>query len=226
MQHDPADDFRYPPAPGRAAWPMSSTGFPRRGTAARRRASRIWKLASRRPEGPALSMEENDLIIRPITGAEELGLFCQLPYVLNEELAGDLADGRRRPDWMWVALRGSQLLARAAWWTRRSGDAPLILDVLDVDDSSPDLDRADILDRLLRAAMAATSHRRAASSAVQPVRPAGLARQPGRAAASRRPHGGPGTDRCPALRRAAAPGMAARFRCSGAQRAPGVPPGP
>ncbi len=101
-------------------------------------------------------MEENDLIIRPITGAEELGLFCQLPYVLNEELAGDLADGRRRPDWMWVALRGSQLLARAAWWTRRSGDAPLILDVLDVDDSSPDLDRADILDRLLRAAMAAT----------------------------------------------------------------------
>lgn len=101
-------------------------------------------------------MAENDLTIRPITGRDELGLFCQLPYVLNEELAEDLADGRRRPEWMWVALRGNQLLARAAWWTRQGGDAPLILDVLDIDDRSPDLDRADILDRLLRTAMAAT----------------------------------------------------------------------
>ena len=80
-------------------------------------------------------MEHNDLTMHPITGREELGLFSQLPYVLNEELADDLAAGRRRPEWMWVALRGDRLLARAAWWTRRGGDASLILDVLDVDDS-------------------------------------------------------------------------------------------
>ncbi|HEY1644310.1 MAG TPA: GNAT family N-acetyltransferase [Streptosporangiaceae bacterium] len=101
-------------------------------------------------------MDLNDITMRPITGPGELGLFCQLPYVLNEELAGDLAEGRRRPEWMWVAVRGNQLLARAAWWTRKSGGAPLVLDVLDVDDRSPDLDRADLLDRLLRTAIAAT----------------------------------------------------------------------
>jgi RimJ/RimL family protein N-acetyltransferase len=100
-------------------------------------------------------VEQNDLTIRPITGRDELDLFSQLPYVLNEELAGDLAAGRRRPEWMWVALRRDRLLARAAWWSRR-GDAPLILDVLDVDDSTSGRDRVDIGARLLHAAMAAT----------------------------------------------------------------------
>jgi RimJ/RimL family protein N-acetyltransferase len=94
--------------------------------------------------------------MRPITGREELGLFSQLPYVLNEELADDLAAGRRRPEWMWVALRGDQLLARAAWWSRRAGDAPLILDVFDIDDSTPGPGCVDIGVRLLHAAMAAT----------------------------------------------------------------------
>ncbi|KIF79629.1 GCN5 family acetyltransferase [Streptomyces sp. 150FB] len=92
--------------------------------------------------------------MRPITGREELDLFCQLPYVLNEELADDLAAGRRRPEWMWVALRGDRLLARAAWWGRQGGDVPLILDVLDVEDSAPGPDRVDIGVRLLRAATA------------------------------------------------------------------------
>jgi len=36
----------------------------------------------------------------------KLGRFCQLPYVLNHELADDLDQGRRRPEWMWMALRG------------------------------------------------------------------------------------------------------------------------
>jgi RimJ/RimL family protein N-acetyltransferase len=104
-----------------------------------------------------LTLEHNDLTMRPITGREELDLFCQLPYVLNEELADDLAAGRRRPEWMWVALRGDRLLARAAWWSRRGVDAPLVLDILDMDDDgSPGLDRVDIGVRLLHAAMAAT----------------------------------------------------------------------
>ncbi|MFD7219593.1 GNAT family N-acetyltransferase [Streptomyces sp. NPDC059892] len=94
--------------------------------------------------------------MRPITGHEELDLFSQLPYVLNKELADDLAAGRRRPEWMWVALRGDRVLARAAWWSRPGGGAPLILDVLDIDDSLAGPDRVDIGVRLLHAAMAAT----------------------------------------------------------------------
>ncbi len=101
-------------------------------------------------------MNTNDLAIRPITGPEELGLFSRLPYVLNDELADDLAAGRRRPEWMWVALRGDRLLARAAWWSRSDGDAPFILDVVDIDDSAPGSGHVDIGVRLLRTAMAAT----------------------------------------------------------------------
>lgn len=100
-------------------------------------------------------MEQNDLTVRPITGREELDLFTRLPYVLNEELPDDLAAGRRRPAWMWVALRGDRLLARAAWWGRQGDEVPLVLDVLDVDDSAPGPDRVDIGVRLLRAATAA-----------------------------------------------------------------------
>ncbi|MFH9230130.1 GNAT family N-acetyltransferase [Streptomyces lydicus] len=94
--------------------------------------------------------------MRPITGREELDIFSQLPYTLNEELADDLAADRRRPEWMWVALRGDRLLARAAWWSRPGSDAPLILDVLDIDDSASDPDRVDTGVRLLHTAMAAT----------------------------------------------------------------------
>ncbi|MFJ9033269.1 GNAT family N-acetyltransferase [Streptomyces sp. NPDC102274] len=93
--------------------------------------------------------------MRPITGREELDLFSQLPYVLNEELADDLANGRRRPEWMWVALRGDRLLARAAWWSRSADDAPLVLDVFDIEDSASGPDQLDIGVRLLRTAMAA-----------------------------------------------------------------------
>ncbi|MFJ9468168.1 hypothetical protein [Streptomyces caniferus] len=59
--------------------------------------------------------QTNDLTMRPITGCEELDLSSQLPYFLNEELVDDLARGRRRPEWMRVALRGDRLLATAAW---------------------------------------------------------------------------------------------------------------
>lgn len=100
-------------------------------------------------------MKQNDLTMRPINGPEELDLFSQLPYVLNEELADDLAVGRRRPEWMWVALRGDRLLARAAWWSRAGSDTPLILDVLDIDDNAANSDHRDIGVRLLHTAMAA-----------------------------------------------------------------------
>ncbi|MFD8609823.1 GNAT family N-acetyltransferase [Streptomyces sp. NPDC059631] len=103
-------------------------------------------------------MEQNDLTLRPLRGREELDLFTRLPYGLNVELADDLATGRRRPEWMWVALRGDRLVARAAWWSRPGGGAPLVLDVLDIDDDVPEpgADRLDIGERLLRTALAAT----------------------------------------------------------------------
>ncbi|MBW4718719.1 GNAT family N-acetyltransferase [Saccharothrix obliqua] len=97
-------------------------------------------------------MEQNDLIVRPLTGREELDLFSRLPYVLDAEIADDLAAGRRRPEWLWVALRGDHLVAKAAWWGR--GDAtPQLLDVFDLDVDAPD--RVDVGARLLRTAMAA-----------------------------------------------------------------------
>jgi hypothetical protein len=93
---------------------------------------------------------QNDIMIRSITGAEELGLFCALDYLFNDELADDLASGRRRPAWMWVALRGEHLVARAAWWGSADDAAPSLLDILDVAD---DPDRIDVGVRLLTAAL-------------------------------------------------------------------------
>lgn len=103
-----------------------------------------------------MTVEYHDLTIRPITGRNELDLFCALPYVLNGELADDLAADRRRPEWMWIALRGDRLLARAAWWSRSGGDKPFLLDVLDVDDGLATPARVDVGRRLLHTAMAAT----------------------------------------------------------------------
>ncbi|WP_327292250.1 GNAT family N-acetyltransferase [Streptomyces sp. NBC_01198] len=96
-----------------------------------------------------------DLAVRPITGPEELGLFSRLPYVLNGELADDLAAGRRRPEWMWVALRGDRLLARAAWWGRAGDGVPLYLDVLDIEDDAGDPERLEVAEHLVRTATAA-----------------------------------------------------------------------
>ncbi|GAA4633033.1 GNAT family N-acetyltransferase [Actinoallomurus vinaceus] len=93
--------------------------------------------------------------MRPITGREELDLFSRFPYVLNEELPDDLADGRRQAEWMWVALDGDRLLARTAWWARPGRDTPLLLDILDIDDGLPARSRVEVGERLLRTAMAA-----------------------------------------------------------------------
>ncbi len=94
----------------------------------------------------------NDLTIRPITGPAELTLFNRLPYVQNHEFADDLAKGRRRPSWMWMALDGDRLLARMSWWCREQDNAPFLLDVLDVDDNAHDVDRVAVAEQLLRAA--------------------------------------------------------------------------
>ncbi|MFJ4918579.1 GNAT family N-acetyltransferase [Streptomyces sp. NPDC088725] len=97
------------------------------------------------------------MTVRHLTGPGELDLFCRLSYLLDHELADDLAAGRRRPTAMWVALEGDRLLARAAWWTSAAGRDPLALDcldVFDVDDTLPDPYRSEVALRLLETATA------------------------------------------------------------------------
>lgn len=99
-----------------------------------------------------MTVEPYELTVRAITGPDELELFRQLPYSLNHELPDDLDSGRRRPEWMWVALRGDRLAARAAWWGQPEHDRPLLLDFFDLDGGSPD--RVEVGARLLTAAIA------------------------------------------------------------------------
>lgn len=94
------------------------------------------------------------LTIRPITGPRELELFCRLSYVLDDELAGDLDAGRRRPEWMWIALRRGRVVARAAWWRRESRGEPALLDVFDIADDADDPGRVEVGAQLLEAALA------------------------------------------------------------------------
>ncbi len=61
------------------------------------------------------------LTFRPLSGPGELDLFRRLSYVLDHELADDLATGLRRPEWMWVALDGERVVARV--WDVEKGQA-------------------------------------------------------------------------------------------------------
>ena len=101
-------------------------------------------------------MTKNDLTIRPLGGREELELFCTFPYALNEELADDLDAGRRRLEWMWIALRDDDVVARLAWWSPAAAEVPALLDVLDVEDSDLAARPVEMLTRLHRRATAAT----------------------------------------------------------------------
>jgi len=85
-----------------------------------------------------LISRQHDLTLRPITGPDELDLFNSLPYVLNDEIGGDLAAGRRRPEWLWLALRGDRVVARAGWWSRAGDQHPLLMDIFDIDGDADD----------------------------------------------------------------------------------------
>jgi GNAT superfamily N-acetyltransferase len=87
---------------------------------------------------------------RPITGRDELDLFRRLPYVLDAELDGDLTAGRRRPEWLWVALDGDRLVAKVAWWARAGSAEPFLMDCFDFADGHDDDG-----EELLRTALAA-----------------------------------------------------------------------
>jgi RimJ/RimL family protein N-acetyltransferase len=85
-----------------------------------------------------LNLNQHDLTLRPITGPDELDPFNSLPYVLNDEVADDLAAGRRRPEWLWLALRGDRVVARAGWWSRPGDTRPLLMDIFDFDGDAGD----------------------------------------------------------------------------------------
>ncbi|MFJ7196495.1 MULTISPECIES: GNAT family N-acetyltransferase [unclassified Streptomyces] len=101
-----------------------------------------------------MTLATQELTIRPLAGPEELGLFRRLSYTLDHELADDLESGRRRLEWMWVAMRGERLVARIAWWSL-GGEAPLLLDFFDLDDTLPEPERGTIGLKLLETATAA-----------------------------------------------------------------------
>ena len=86
----------------------------------------------------ALTMDQHDLALRPITGPGELELFNSFRYVINDEVGGDLTAGRRRPQWLWLALRGERVVARAGWWSRAGDQHPLIMDIFDIDGDTGD----------------------------------------------------------------------------------------
>jgi len=65
-------------------------------------------------------------------GPTELDRFLGLPYTLNDELADDLRQGRRRTEWMWMALIDESVVARVAWWGNPGDDEPALLDIFDV----------------------------------------------------------------------------------------------
>ena len=119
----------------------------------------------------------DDVAIRPLAGPDELPLFLQLSYVLDHELADDLATGRRLPEWMWVALGGDRLLGRIAWWTKPGGRAPQALDFFDLAEL-PEEERATIGLRLLATATAPCPGGHAAAG-VRPLHAGRLARGAG-----------------------------------------------
>lgn len=130
-----------------------------------------------------------ELTIRPLAGADELGLFRRLSYVLDHELADDLATGRRRPDWMWVALRGDRVLGRPSWWTGQEGGSPQFLDFFDLDDTLPEPERGAIGLELLEKATAAVVPAGSPGLSTAGSSPRTGARTPPRAMSSRPGYG-------------------------------------
>jgi hypothetical protein len=128
-----------------------------------------------------------------------------LPYVLNDEVGGDLAAGRRRPEWLWLALRGDRLVARAGWWSRPGDRHPQVMDIFDIDGGIGDGVQ------LLETALPAVVPAGATPPQYSRFLPGGLARPPAHPAGGPRPDEGTRTCRGKAVRRTAAPGMATRM---------------
>lgn len=90
--------------------------------------------------------------IRHLVGPHEVELFNSLPYALNDEIADDLAQGRRRVEWTWLALDEGRVLGRLALWSPAGATDATQLDVFDLDDALSDDEQQAIGAALLDAA--------------------------------------------------------------------------
>lgn len=81
--------------------------------------------------------DTHSLRIRSL-GAEEWHVFDRLDKpglvgfaAFGESFASMVADGQYRPGWVWIAQRGDEVVARAAWWGGPDDDKPVALDWFD-----------------------------------------------------------------------------------------------
>ncbi|MEV0774158.1 GNAT family N-acetyltransferase [Streptomyces sp. NPDC050428] len=81
-----------------------------------------------------------DPVFRPLTGSEA-PLFRSLPdpglvgrVITGVEYRTVAEGGDYRPEWTWVALRDSVVVARAAWWGGPKDREPMLLNWLDIAD--------------------------------------------------------------------------------------------
>lgn len=81
-----------------------------------------------------MDLMSNSPIYRAFEGSGDLDHFLGLPYTLNHEIADDLGQGRRRVEWMWMALIDDRVVARLAWWGNPGDGQPSLLDIFDVAD--------------------------------------------------------------------------------------------
>ncbi|KQM82560.1 GNAT family N-acetyltransferase [Agromyces sp. Leaf222] len=97
-------------------------------------------------------MTNHHFDIRTLSSIDELDFFNGLPYTLNHEIADDLEQGRRRPEWTWIAERDGRLLGRLALWCPTGAAGPTQLDVFDLDDRLSDDEQRTVGTALLDAA--------------------------------------------------------------------------
>jgi ribosomal protein S18 acetylase RimI-like enzyme len=97
----------------------------------------------------------SDLVFRPL-GADELDLFNRYPTPPTSGVGARsrsfdefVARGDYRPEWTWVALRGGEVVARAAFWAPPGFAHPFSLDWFD---PGVGADRVEVGAALLRAA--------------------------------------------------------------------------
>jgi RimJ/RimL family protein N-acetyltransferase len=80
-----------------------------------------------------------DLVIRPlVAGEEELFLSFPDPNLVGPASTGPIRDvfaaEKYRPEWLWVALRGGTVVARAGWYGGPEDAEPGMLNWFDFDD--------------------------------------------------------------------------------------------
>ncbi len=73
-------------------------------------------------------------LYRTVEGGGDLDRFQGLSYTLNHEIADDLRQGRRKTEWMWMALIDDSVVARLAWWGNPGDVTPSLLDIFDIAD--------------------------------------------------------------------------------------------